>query len=389
MTTVLTLGQRCRRGLSSEGPIAEDLRVRNVAMFQRDLSQMCQAVILCFGTGYASWLYNDPYRKDDESLPKSFYAVAGAAGVALGAVTAYRIQQWCRNSKEVDSWIVHPFIAAFAAAAGPTVGVAIAGVYADQIGKQSSAQYDRNNELRDQWFARKSEIKAVCYKAVYEGRAVFTDPACSICEKQDYQSNPLFNQVYFVPHFSTLLCAANITQWPYLENYTDLYSTDPWPCREPMFNDSEPNNMWRMFVSQSLKIWPPMSLVVSPYNDSCLLAEGSGTVIDGHPVTDLCWLPDHVHFNPNAVCATPEWVEFATNFTDFYRWEVPNTTFVPVSDRVHELLYGDTFNKQFYGGIGVMSMLMIIFAMRMIVKKCAFAKPKPALEMQTLAEDQE
>lgn len=389
MTTALTMGQRCRRGLTAEGPVSDDPRIQHVAMFQRDLSQMSQAILLSFGTGYASWLYNDPYRKDGESLPKSFYAVAGSAGAALGAVIAYRIRKWCLDPKNSESWIAHPFIAALGAATGPTLGVAIAGVVAEQLSKQNSAQFEINDELLAQWYARKSEISFACYKTVYEGREAFTDPSCTICEQQDYQSKPIFYQAYFVPNFSTYLCENNISQWPNLENFTDLFSTDPWPCREPMFNASVPNYMWRIYVSQTLKIWPPMSLVVSPYNDSCLLAEGSGTKIDGRPVTDFCWLPDYFQLNPDAVCSTPEWMEFATNFSDFYRLEAPNTTFEPISQRVHELLYGDRFSQQFYGGIGVVTMLSLIMVIRQIAKKCAFAKQPRPLEMENLAEVEE
>jgi hypothetical protein len=384
MTGIISVGEGCRRALSADGLISENVKIRRIALLQRDVSRVGQALVLGLGTGYASWIYNDPYRADDESLPWTFYAVSGSlAATTLGALTAFRIQRWCRNLKQAESWIVHPIIAVFGSATGFTFSVLIAGICADKISNSDLAKYFKNVTLLEQWYRTREKLEDTCYQNVFDKRFNFTDPSCTICIKQDHQLKPQFYQAIFVENFSTFICHGSLSIWA--KNYTDLSSTDLWPCAETGFNDIEllPDGGWRAFVSEQLNIWPPMSVLFYPYNSSCFLAEGSGTWVDGQPVLDLCENMEEYQWNPEAVCTTPAWNHFVTNFSAEYNAPKPNATLEPSSLQVKALIDDGGFDRQFFGGIGFMSsMVTLIWLIFPQIKKCRRAKQAPAQEME-------
>lgn len=374
MTAIM--GQRCKRALSSEGPISDDGHIRKIAGLQRDMTQLAQGVLLMFGAGYASWLYNDPYREDGEDFPKAFFAVAGSAALVFGAITAFRIQRWCRNPDLPQSWVAHPFIAVFGGAMGYTSAVLIAGVCAEIISNAALTQFEKDGNLRAQMLLAKERLEDTCYSKVFERRFNFTVPACTICVNQDDPLKPQFYQAIFVENFTKLICEGSLRLWQGTGNITELSSTDPWPCRETIFNDTLANSNWRLYVSEKMNIWPPMSVQFYPYNESCFLAEGSGTWVDGQLGEDLCENLEDYDWNPEAICTTPAWNDFVSNFSAEYNAPLPNVTLEPNSLQVSALIDDNGFYRQFYGGLGFMSsMLTLMLLFPSLKKSCKRIRP--------------
>lgn len=384
MNTELSLFERHRIALSFQGPISEDPKINSIANIQRLVAQFVQGLLLGGVVGCAGWIYNDPDRKNGESLPWTLYAVGGVSVTALGSVTVYRIHRWCRNKKKHESWIVDPIYAAAMASVAPLVAQAIAYEEAKKIANAISELNIKNGELANEQVTQLRAQQDDCAQQVFARREAFTLPSCFVCVTSDNQSS---YQALPVEEFPALLCGANIGN---LQSFSIDSLPGEWPCmKNVFFNHSDPDYRWKSYVSDVLHIKPPMQVkVLSPHNDTCLYVNASGTKVD-FLGRDLCYRPDDFDPSQQRICATTDWNAFAMNFSANANWVNPTYTHLDLSYQVSELLYGDSTKTQWsvFGPALLLSMLALIT--KMFVKNCKKSNPTPPVEMETLTAEEE
>lgn len=356
---------------------------------QRVIAYLFELGFLGTTSGFALWAYNDPFRENQESLPKFFYICAASGGTVLAAIYAIRIKRFCQNREEKPSWALEPLYAVTGAAGGALAALGFVKLKAQQIA--DSIEELKQANLADS--ERYEEQINTCYQDVFDNRALFTTPDCIVCDISGLgRTAQTFYQAKHKDWFSQIVCRPDSAYWAPawegMHNVSMNASLDGDLCGDIYFRDVTNSTEYSLlnYMTNTLRVWPTMEIIVNDLNDSCKELDATGMEIWTFS-SNLCLFRRPFE----GYCTTEEWIHYSAHYWDD-AGEVPEYHYYALPDQVRNLLYTDSFNVQLItvSSVLIFSMLGILghFLARKV--KCGSSPAEPPLEMATLnAEDSE
>lgn len=383
MSVELSAGNRCLQAFHQRGYDSEDEVVVCYAKLQRVAAYIFQCCGLSAAAAASVWGYNDPTRKNGAPVPLFVYITATSGGALWIAINTISLKRFPQNRDYKLSSCLDPLFAATIVSGSASTALGFAYLQAQEIANFNDKM---NQEYNDATQGHQDQDDE-CYRDVYEKRGSFTNTDCMVCDLPgNFRRMFQFYQARPKEWFSQVVCMPTIDYkqdpWKSLHNVSLNSSESNWPCGDIYFSNIDNNTEYKIlaYMSDTLRLYPPMEIVVSEINETCKLLNATGVEISMIS-SSLCTF----HRPYETFCTNEAWKNYSTLYLE-NDLVTPDYQYYYQPDQVSRLLGGDSFNLQLalFGPLFLVSLLGIFGRIFVSRWHGASARTEQPLEMVTL-----